>query len=418
METIEIIADFDFLREPEIIGSLGYDRIRGTASYTFEFAHARLQTPRIPSLSADLATLPGLQHKSGRIFGFLADTLPDRWGRRLIDKRERILAEREKRIPRTFNDFDYLLQVDDRSRMGALRFRAGNVLIGLEHDTMPVPPIASMREFVAMTHDYERAEKNGSLLREEWLENVLLQGSSLGGARPKANVLDEDGRLCIAKIPSINDEYDVALWEHFSHSLARKAGIDAAETRLLKFDGIRYHTLLSTRFDRTPDGRRTHFASAMMLCGLSDGSSADSGNGYLDIADVIFGNSGVTSPQSTIKELYRRIAFNLCIGNHDDHFRNHGFLLTKSGWKLSPAYDMNPTNQLTQSLLISPASNESSLSLLLDSCEYYMLEHSEAEQIVSDVKDTVRDWRSVAANCGVSKSEQERFARRLDYCTV
>lgn len=418
MKTIDIIADFDFLSEPEIIGSLGYDRIRGTASYTFEFASSWLRGMRKPSLSADLSPFPGLQHKSGRIFDFLADALPDRWGRRLIDKRERILAEREKRIPRTFNDFDYLLQVDDRSRMGALRFRADNVLIGLEHDIMPVPPIASIREFVAMTHDYERAEKNGSLLREEWLENVLLQGSSLGGARPKANVLDEDGRLCIAKIPSINDEYDVALWEHFSHSLARKAGIDAAETRLLKLAGIKYHTLLSTRFDRTSDGRRTHFASAMTLCGLSDGSSADSGNGYLDIADVIFGKSGIASPQSTVRELYRRIAFNICIGNHDDHFRNHGFLLTKSGWKLSPAYDMNPTNQLTQSLLISPASNESSLSLLLDSCEYYMLEHNEAEQIVSEVRDTVRDWRSVATNCGISKSEQERFARRLDYCTV
>lgn len=156
----------------------------------------------------------------------------------------------------------------------------------------------------------------------------------------------------------------------------------------------------------------------MTLCGLSDGSGADSENGYLDIADAIFGKSGIASPQSAVRELYRRIAFNICIGNHDDHFRNHGFLLTKSGWKLSPAYDMNPTNQLTQSLLISLSSNESSLRLLSDSSEYYMLERSEAERIVSEVKDTVRAWRSVATACGISRSEQERFARRLDYCNA
>ncbi len=415
MKTIDIIADFNFLQTPGVIGSLGYDRIRGTASYTFEYAPSWLQSGRVSSLSADLTAHQGLQHKSGSIFGFLADALPDRWGRKLIDKRERILAEREKRISRTFNDFDYLLQVDDRSRMGALRFRSGDVIIGAEHDAMPVPPVASLREFIATAHDYEAAEKNGELPREEWLENVLLQGSSLGGARPKANVLDEEGRLCIAKIPSVNDDYDIALWEHFSHALAREAGIDAAETRLLKLDGVRFHTLLSTRFDRTSDGRRIHFASAMTLCGLSDGSDADSGNGYLDIADVIFGNSGVASPQTAIRELFRRIAFNICIGNHDDHFRNHGFLLTESGWKLSPAYDMNPTNLLTHSLLISPNSNESSLRLLSDSCEYYMLEYDDAEKIISEVRDALKGWRAVAASCGISKSEQERFARRLDY---
>lgn len=414
MKRIEIIADFNFLDSPEKIGELGYDRIRGNATYTFEYEASWMNRSKV-KLSADLSEFPGIQHKSGDIFLFLADALPDRWGRRLIDKRERILAEKENRIPRTFNDFDYLIHVDDQSRMGGLRFFMGGVSVGAANNGMPVPPVAGLREFVDIANKYELADKNGKMPDEKWLNNVLIKGSSLGGARPKANVVDEDGHLCIAKIPSINDDYDIALWEHFAHCLAKKAGIDAAQTRLLKLDGVKYHTMLSRRFDRTSDNRRIHFASAMTLAGLPDGADADSGHGYMDIADIFFGDAGTAEPEKDVRELYRRIAFNICIGNHDDHFRNHGFLLGRQGWRLSPAYDMNPTNFVTQSLLISSESNESSLRLLLASSDSYMIEHSDAEHIVCEVKAVVKCWREVATSCGISKSEQGRFAKRLDW---
>ena len=417
MKRIEVIADFDYLDSPKRIGELGYDRIRGNASYSFEYETSWLDKAKI-ELSADLDGFSGVQHKSGDIFLFLADALPDRWGRRLIDKREMIIAEKEKRIPRTFNDFDYLVQVDDLSRMGGLRFCMDDEFLGTANNGMPVPPVAGLREFVDIASKYEQLDKNGKMPDEKWLDNVLMQGSSLGGARPKANVIDEDGHLCIAKIPSINDDYDIALWEHFAHCLAKKAGIDAAETRLLRLDGVKYHTMLSRRFDRSNDNRRIHFASAMTLAGLSDGADAESGHGYMDIADILFGDAGVSEPENEVKELYRRIAFNICIGNHDDHFRNHGFLLGKRGWKLSPAYDMNPTNYMTQSLLVSSESNESSLGLLIESSDSYMIERSEAESIVKEVKDAMKHWREVATVCGISKTEQGRFARRLDWAVV
>ena len=184
--------------------------------------------------------------------------------------------------------------------------------------------------------------------------------------------------------------------------------------RLLKLDSVKYHTLLSRRFDRTDNGRRRHFASALTLANLKDGDNASTGHGYLDIVDVIIGPTGVTDTNAMLKELYRRVAFNICIGNHDDHFRNHGFLLGKNGWKLSPAYDLNPTNMTAQSLLISSNTNESSLDSLLDACEDYMIDHKEAETIISEVKQGLRTWRRIAAQCQIPKPEQERFAQRFE----
>ena len=179
--------------------------------------------------------------------------------------------------------------------------------------------------------------------------------SSLGGARPKASVIDENKILHIAKFPSRKDDYDTGLWEHFSHLLAKKAGIHAAETRVI-FTNDKYHTLLSRRFDRKEDGKRVHFASAMTLLGLNDGDNANTGHGYLDIVDFILQNC--TNVEDNLQELYRRVAFNICIGNTDDHFRNHGFLLTSQGWTLAPAYDMNPTLNEYQSLLINSYTNK------------------------------------------------------------
>lgn len=233
----------------------------------------------------------------------------------------------------------------------------------------------------------------------------------MGGARPKASVADTGKTLYVAKFPSCKDDYDAGLWEHFSHLLAAKAGINAAKTKVIA-TGEKYHTLLSERFDRTEDGKRIHFASAMTLLGLNDGDNATTGHGYLDIVDFIIQNC--TDVERNLQELYRRVAFNICIGNSDDHFRNHGFLLTAKGWTLSPAYDMNPTLNEYQSLLISSTSNKADLGILLDACGDYMLNRKTAEQIISEVTEAVKRWREIAICQGISKREIDMFSGVLD----
>ena len=334
--------------------------------------------------------------------------MPDRWGRRLIDKRERLLALQEGRPVRRLTDIDYLTQIDDTTRMGALRLRDGEQLLGTQFADTLVPPLAHLREFVEMAQEYERQDEKGGTLREEWLLNLYKQGSSLGGARPKANVQDTDSSLWIAKVPSVNDDYDVALWEFWAHKMASIAGIEVPEMRLLTLPGQKYHTLLSKRFDRD-GGQRVHFASAMTLCGLQDGADATTGNGYLDIVDAIVGNTGFADPQGALEQLYRRVAFSICIHNHDDHFRNHGFLLTEKGWVWSPAYDLNPSEMNTQSLLISRDSNDSSLEVLLAAAGDYLLNAARAERIIDEVRVAMTKVRRIAGQCGISDREIARF---------
>lgn len=409
MKYIQVDIEAKCFPQTEFVGTLGYDKIRGNAAYQWEFDARWLQQHRQTSLSGDLQNAGGPQYGSERLFGFLQDAMPDRWGRRLIDKRERLLAAQEGRAPRHLTDIDYLTQIDDTTRMGALRLREGEQLLGTEHMDAPVPPLTHLREFVDMAQEYELQDEQGGTIREEWLLNLYKQGSSLGGARPKANVRDIDGSLWIAKIPSINDDYDVALWEFWAHQMAKLAGIDVPEMRLLSLPGQKHHTLLSKRFDRDGE-QRIHFASAMTLCGLQDGADATTGNGYLDIVDVIVGNAGFVNPQAALEQLYRRVAFSTAIHNHDDHFRNHGFLLTEKGWIWSPAYDLNPSDFNTQSLLISRDSNESSLDVLLAAAGDYMLNADQANQIISEVCAAMRKASQVARQCGISDHEMERYA--------
>lgn len=408
MKYIQLEIEAKCFPQKESLGTLGYDLIRGNAAYQWEFDTQWLNDHRHIRLSGDLLNAGGPQYGTGRLFGFLQDAMPDRWGRRLIDKRERLLAAREGRPVRHLTEFDYLTQIDDTTRMGALRLRNGEQLLGTQFANTPVPPLTHLREFVSMAQEYERQDEQGGALREEWLLNLYKQGSSLGGARPKANVKDTDGSLWIAKIPSINDEYDVALWEFWAHKMAGLAGVEVPEMRLLTLPSQKYHTLLSKRFDRDGE-QRIHFASAMTLCGLQDGVDASTGNGYLDIVDVIVGNTGFVDANIALEQLYRRVAFSICIRNHDDHFRNHGFLLTEKGWVWSPAYDLNPSDFNTQSLLVSRDSNESSLDVLLAAAGDYMLSTIQAEQIINEVCAAMAHSRQVARQCGISDREMERF---------
>ena len=410
MKRLYVFADFDWLKEPRLIGELSYESLRGSDSYGFCYNDEWLKDYGGLFLSDDLNNYPGQQYTApGKdIFGCFSDALPDRWGRTLINRREQILAKEENRPVRRLSSFDYLIGIEDFSRMGAFRFREsiGGDYINVS-EILRIPPLTDIRELIAASSEIEKSEDENRLPEMCWIAQLVQPGSSLGGARPKASVIDENKILHIAKFPSRKDDYDVGLWEHFSHLLAKKAGVNAADTRVISTSN-KYHTLLSRRFDRRKDSKRIHFASAMTLLGLNDGDNANTGHGYLDIVDFILQNC--TNVEDNLQELYRRVAFNICIGNSDDHFRNHGFLLTAKGWTLSPAYDMNPTLNGYQSLLINSSTNKSDLNELLNSCEEYMLQKQSAQQIISEVLNAVKEWRSLATRLGIATSEQERFA--------
>lgn len=414
MKRLYVFADFDWLKEPRLIGELSYESLRGSDSYGFCYSDDWLRDYGNLFLSDDLNNYPGQQYTApGKdIFGCFSDALPDRWGRTLINRREQILAKEEKRPVRRLSSFDYLVGIEDYFRMGGLRFKDsldGEYINASE--VLRIPPITDIRELIAASSEIEKSEEENHLPERRWIEQLVQPGSSLGGARPKASVIDENKILHIAKFPSRKDDYDTGLWEHFSHLLAKKAGIHAAETKVI-FTNDKYHTLLSRRFDRKEDGKRIHFASAMTLLGLNDGDNANTGHGYLDIVDFILQNC--TNVEDNLQELYRRVAFNICIGNTDDHFRNHGFLLTSKGWTLAPAYDMNPTLNEYQSLLVSSTSNKAELGILLDTCEDYMLNRKIAEKIISEVIEVVKGWREMATRLSISKREMDIFAGVLD----
>ena len=411
MRKIYVYADFDWLKTAVLVGELGYESLRGTDSYSFCYDHNWLRQYSDLYLSADINNYTGLQftQPDRDIFGCFGDALPDRWGRLLLNRREQIRAQEEKRPVRKLSSYDYLLGIDDYSRMGGFRFKESPDGEFINCDaTLRIPPLTDIQVLVAASMEVEKSEERNLLPDKKWLLQLVHPGTSLGGARPKAGVLNEEGELCVAKFPSRNDEYDIGLWEHLSHLLAKEAGVEAAETQAIA-TGEKYHTLLSKRFDRTTDGRRKHFASAMTLLGLTDGCNAQTGNGYLDIVDFILQHC--CDVEANLQQLYRRVAFNIAIHNSDDHFRNHGFLLTPKGWTLSPAYDLNPTFNDHQSLLINATTNRSDLQLLLASSEEYMISKEEATRIIEEVKDGVSQWRSMATRLGIAKREMDLFAQ-------
>ena len=411
MRKIYVYADFDWLKTAVLVGELGYESLRGTDSYSFCYDHNWLRQYSDLYLSADINNYTGLQftQPDRDIFGCFGDALPDRWGRLLLNRREQIRAQEEKRPVRKLSSYDYLLGIDDYSRMGGFRFKESPDGEFINCDaTLRIPPLTDIQVLVAASMEVEKSEERNLLPDKKWLLQLVHPGTSLGGARPKAGVLNEEGELCVAKFPSRNDEYDIGLWEHLSHLLAKEAGVEAAETRAITA-GEKYHTLLSKRFDRTTDGHRRHFASAMTLLGLTDGCNAQTGNGYLDIVDFILQHC--CNVEANLRQLYRRVAFSIAIGNSDDHFRNHGFLLTPKGWTLAPAYDLNPTFNDHQSLLINATTNRSDLQLLLASSEEYMISKEEATRIIEEVKDGVSQWRSMAIRIGIAKREMDLFAQ-------
>lgn len=412
MSKIYVYADFDFLDQTEKIGVLSYERVRGKDRFAFEYSQEWLNRHADITLSGDVMTVKGMQHPrhGNSVFGFVQDAFPDRWGRLLFDRRERLAANEEQRPVRTPSNYDYLVGIEDVTRMGGIRYSAEENGTFINDDSkFSVPPLENLRDLCNACQEFESAEERNELPEQRWLDQLVDPGSSLGGARPKANVVDADGRLYVAKFPSKKDIENTELIEHFAHILARKAGIQVANTRVIPIAKDR-HLLLSERFDRDADGKRKHFASAMSLLGLNDGCGASTGHGYLDIVDFIVGNC--TSVQQNLRELYRRVAFNIIFGNTDDHFRNHGFILTKKGWTLSPAYDINPSTKTYQCLLINEDMEVSDINALRDSCESYMLDLKEASDIIDEVTHTINDWKRVATENQIPLSVLEKYAER------
>lgn len=414
MKRITVYADFDFLASPQEIGVLGYEQVRGNDHFVFEYSRDWLKQYGGIVLSGDLMNVPSLQHPRAEssVFGFVKDSFPDRWGRLLLDRRERIMAQSENRPVRMLNNYDYLVGIEDFTRMGGIRYKSDESGDFINtSDKYLVPPIENLRALCDACAEIELAEERNELPEQRWIDQLIDPGTSLGGARPKANVLDTDGRLYVAKFPSKKDLENTELIEHFSHRLAASAGITVAKTRTIKISKDR-DLLLSERFDRTPDGKRIHFASAMSLLGLADGAGCATGNGYLDIVDFIL--QGCVDVKVNLRELYRRVAFNVMFGNTDDHFRNHGFLLTPKGWTLSPAYDINPGAKSHQCLLIDGYTEQSDINALLLACENYMLDRQEASQIIEEVRSAIKDWRKVATQLHISPRLLDAYQYRWD----
>ncbi|MCM1301231.1 MAG: HipA domain-containing protein [Bacteroides cellulosilyticus] len=407
---IWVYMDHSESEHPIPMGVLHSEVLRGKEVFSFENDSEWLKHKEFRALDPDLAQFAGKQYlpadKSN--FGLFLDSAPDRWGRMLMRRREAIEARRQGRPPRVLTEADYLLGVYDGNRMGALRFKASPDGAFLDdRRELATPPWASIRDLEYASLQLEREELQEDAEYARWLDMLIAPGSSLGGARPKANIRDHDGNLWIAKFPSGHDTKDMGAWEAVTAELARRCGIEMSECRAQRFSG-RQHTFLTERFDRM-GARRIHFASAMTLLGYTDGADAATGVSYLELAEWIGSHCDCVS--QNLEQLWRRIVFNVAVSNCDDHLRNHGFLLTSRGWMLSPAYDINPDEQgMGLKLNISENDNSLDFELVLSVASYFGVDAKHADRILKEVRAAVTQWREVAAAYDIPRSEQEMIA--------
>jgi serine/threonine-protein kinase HipA len=407
--SILVYADWKGLNGPVQMGVLYAERLRGKEIFSFEYNKQWLQSGNAQFLDPDLQLFEGaqyLQDKNKPNFGLFLDSSPDRWGRILMRRREAAMAREEKRPQNNLFETDYLLGVYDEHRMGALRFKLdadGSFLN--DSKAMASPPWTSIRELEQISLRLEDDDVINDPQYLNWLNMLVVPGSSLGGARPKASVVDSNHHLWIAKFPSKNDTFDTGGWEMVVYELAIAAGVQMAECQSKKFTS-NHHTFLTKRFDRTVNGERIHFASAMTLLGYMDGDDSAEGVSYLELVEFI--STGGAKVNEDLEQLWRRIVFNICVSNTDDHLRNHGFILTDNGWILSPAYDINPIETGTVlKLNISEDDNALDLNLALEVSPYFRVKEKRAVEIIAEVKSSVKNWRKIAAKYGISKFEQE-----------
>ncbi|MFH6604467.1 type II toxin-antitoxin system HipA family toxin [Maribacter algicola] len=404
---IYVYAHWQGMPEAKLIGVLAAHYAKGKKAFSFEYNKDWIQSEQQLLLDSDIQFYSGPQYPNNKEnFGVFLDSMPDTWGRTLMKRRAAQLAKEKAQKAPTLYEIDYLLGVYDESRMGALRFKTDPKGPFLDNsESNPTPPWSSVRELQEAVKNFEN--DTGNEEAKKWLAVLMAPGSSLGGARPKANILDEHGNLWIAKFPSKNDTIDKGAWEFLAYRLAVNCGIEMASSRIEKIVG-KYHTFFTQRFDRA-EGERIHFSSAMTMTGNNEDTIRDSPASYLDIAAFIQ-SDGVNVDQN-LHQLWRRIVFNIAISNTDDHLRNHGFILTPKGWILSPAYDINPSiDKNGLALNIDMDNNALDFELAKSVGEYFRLDNKQMDTIIEEVLESVGQWKEIAEKIGISRGEQELMA--------
>lgn len=402
---VQVYAHWETLPQPDKVGVLSAESIRQHEVFRFAYDTKWLANKNSMAIDPKLQLFSGSQFEEGSgNFGIFLDSSPDRWGRLLMSRREAVYARLENRKEIKLGEIDYLLGVHDQSRMGALRFKLNESDHFLHDDEQhAAPPMTSLEELAYAATVIEQDKDQTSSEYIKWLSVLISPGSSLGGARPKASVVDENNHLWIAKFPSQQDFDNVGAWEYVVYKLACDVSIEMAECKVQKIRSS-YHTFLTKRFDRDEQGRRKHFCSAMTLLGYKDG---DGGQSYLELANFLL-EQGSNSKQD-LAQLFRRLVFNIAVSNTDDHLRNHGFIYENKGWRLAPAYDINPVTPANGlHLNITSTDNRLDFELALQTAHFYRLKPSEAQSIVKDIKQTVSHWQQYAKQVGLSRAEQER----------
>jgi len=409
---IYVYAHWTGMKEPVLMGVLKAEFTRGKEIFSFSYTEDWLKSRYSQILDPELQLYSGTQYAKDEKhnFGVFLDSSPDRWGRLLMKRREAAMARSEKRPEKTLRESDYLLGVFDGHRMGAIRFKDdpdGPFLNN--NEKLAFPPRTSIRELeqISLRLEDDKAIEDPEYLK--WLTILINPGSSLGGARPKASVVDDKKNLWIAKFPSKSDIKDIGGWEMVTNELARNAGLNVAVSKIQKFSG-KYYTFLTKRFDRTNSGERIHYASAMTMLGYVDGNNFQDGVSYLEIVDFL--TKYGADVESDLTELWQRIVFNMFVSNTDDHLRNHGFILTEKGWILSPAFDINPNEDGSGlSLNITLDDNSLDLNLALEVAGYFRLNNEDALKKIKNIKSSVKNWRNVANKYQIPKSEQELMSK-------
>jgi serine/threonine-protein kinase HipA len=409
---IYAFAHWTGMKEPILMGVLKTEFTRGKEIFSFSYSDNWLKSSYSQILDPELQLFSGSQYAKDekQNFGVFLDSSPDRWGRILMKRREAAMARSEKRPEKTLRESDYLLGVFDGHRMGGIRFKDkpdGPFLN--DNKTLASPPWTSIRELeqISLRLEDDNAIEDPEYLK--WLNILFNPGSSLGGARPKASVVDDKKNLWIAKFPSKSDNKDIGGWEMVTNELAKNVGMNVAVSKVQKFSS-KHYTFLTKRFDRTDLDDRIHYASAMTMLGYVDGNNFQNGVSYLEIVEFLTKNGA--NIKSDLTELWQRIVFNVFVSNTDDHLRNHGFILTEKGWILSPAFDINPNEDGSGlSLNISLDDNSLDLDLTLEVAEYFRLTNDEALKKIENIKKSVKNWRNVANKYQLPKSEQELMAK-------
>jgi serine/threonine-protein kinase HipA len=405
---IYVYAHWQGMLEPKMIGILSAQQAKGKKAFSFEYDNNWIKSEQKFLLDPDIQLYGGPQYPNLKEnFGIFLDSMPDTWGRTLMKRRAAQEALERGEKATTLYDIDFLLGVYDGSRMGALRFKTDPDGEFLDNNkTASTPPWSSIRELQNAATNFENDDNNNAV--RKWLSVLMAPGSSLGGARPKANILDNDKSLWIAKFPSKTDTIDKGAWEFLAYQLAIKAGVEMAPCRIEKIMG-NYHTFFTKRFDRE-NGERIHFASAMTMTANNEDTIRNNPASYLDIAEFI-SNHG-TNIEANLHQLWLRIIFNIAISNTDDHLRNHGFILTAAGWILSPAYDLNPSIEKDGlALNIDTDNNALDFELAKSVGEYFRLNEKQMKTIIKEVLEVTTNWKTIAKKIGISRSEQDLMTK-------